>query len=361
MDATAAANMDRGSSEDESDSDDHIPLSVSLGHVSASRRPIVVVARPITTHKPGVPNAIAQKPPSNATGKRPIVSSAVHVVANKKQKKLRVAAAVPKPSVAKRMVKSGGHRLVPTQKVVSVPVSKPVANTQIVAKQVSSTDSDESSLENNNDDDISDDDSGPDTSSEEDDDSDDESASVDRERSVCTGTVPRGAVEVAAGVPIGILVSSPARLAVERLEAALAAIDSSSAPLRAQESIRASKDAFSESSVAPILDQLRSGSRLTDVHLSTLLILTSKIAANLAGVAGAEESIDIEVERFRRASHQVHGLWDHTLPQIELLAEAARKQQESSAFSARVSAQLLGSHTALADSFAKAIESLHKR
>ena len=261
--------------------------------------------------------------------------------------------------------KNRGCRLISSIPVVSKSVvSKPIVAKSIVAKPVPSACTSESSSADD-DDDMS---SQEDTSSEEDADSDDDddpvSVGSSSESTRHTETVPRAVAEVANVVVAegpGLAVSSTARLAVEKLVAALDSVDGSNAPLRAQESIRTSKDAIGSGSVVPILDELRNGSRLTDAHLNTLLTATSTIAATLAGVAGAEEHVDLEIERFRRASHQLHGIWENTLPNIELLAEATRKQQEASVFSARVASQLLGSHLAFADNFANIIQGLKRR
>ena len=297
--------MDRGSSsEDDSDSEDDMPLSISLGLVPG-RKPTAVVSK-LVASKP-----VASKAAVPKSGASKIVAARV---------------AVPNPSNASLKRPALSH---PAPSKRPKPNNAPIAVVAAVAanpKQVSITESGESSSEDD-DCDISDDDD-ENTSSEDDDDSDDDEPRARVDASI-TPTVPQRTTGVV-GVPVGIVVSSSARIAVERLEAALATLDSSRAPLRTQDSIRASKNVIS-GDVAPVLEQMRSGRRLTDVHVSSLLCALSTIAAKFAAIAGGDDAVDIEIETFRRASHQLHGIWDHTLPQIELLADATRKQQEAAA------------------------------
>jgi len=339
--------MDRGSSsEDDSDSEDDVPLSISLG-LATSRKPTAVMSK-----------LVASNPAASKAGTSTMV--AARVVASKPFN-----VPVPKPSNV-NLKRSALLQLASLKKPkpnnapgVAV-VAAVVANPSSIAKsaspiQVSSTGSDQSSSEDDNGD-VSDD-VGENTSSEDDDDSEDDEprARVDGRTTPMVSQRTNGVV----GSPVGILVSSPARIAVERLEAALAALDSSRAPLSAQGSIRDSKNVLS-GDVAPVLEQMRSGGRLTDVHVSSLLCALSSIAAKFAVVAGGDGAVDFEIETFRRVSHQLHGVWDHTLPQIELLADATRKQQEAAAYASRVASQVLGCHAALADNFAKAIEGLNR-
>jgi hypothetical protein len=148
-------------------------------------------------------------------------------------------------------------------------------------------------------------------------------------------------------------------LAVERLEAALAGIDETSVSLAAQEPVRKSKNAMS-TDAHDALRQMQSNGRLTDLHVNSLLAATSLVAMQLAQLVGREEDVDQEVRSFRRASQQLYAVWDTTLPQIEALADAARKQQDAAAHASRVAAELLGSHTALANGFANALENLKR-
>jgi uncharacterized tellurite resistance protein B-like protein len=100
---------------------------------------------------------------------------------------------------------------------------------------------------------------------------------------------------------------------------------------------------------------------LDESNANDLIERLSTAVANLAGVVSSSQSVDLEVDAFRRVSHQIHGVWDTTLPQIEALEAAVRESQESSARAARVAAELLGSHMALAGSVASSLEGLLDR
>jgi hypothetical protein len=83
-------------------------------------------------------------------------------------------------------------------------------------------------------------------------------------------------------------------------------------------------------------------------------------ALHLASVATVPDDLGHETQSFRRAAHQMENAWETTLPQLEALADAARKQQEAAAHASRVAAELLGSHTALANGVANALEDLKR-
>ena len=314
--------MDRGSSS-EDDSDDDVPLTVSLG-----------VARPKSVL---VGSSLAK------SAKRPLVAPSA-APAPKKAKP--AAKPVPKPA-AKPAPKPAAK---PAPKPTPKPAAKPPAKSppKPSPKTASST-SDLSSSEEEEDD-LSDDDE--DTSSEEDEDSDNESVPA---------PPPVPAPAPAPAIPVGILVSSPARTAVERLNAALQALDASSAPLEAQVSIEKSKT-FIPSGASDAMQKLCDGSPLTDAHVSCLLQAMSLAALQLTNVAAASSGgVDREVQSFRRAAHQMHVMWDNTLPQIEALADAARKQQDASAHAARIAAELLGTHTTMANTVANVLEDMKRR
>jgi hypothetical protein len=189
---------------------------------------------------------------------------------------------------------------------------------------------------------ISDDGSDSDPSSEADDASDDE------------GGRPQPIVAV------GIPVSSRARLALERLRDVTKRIDANSAPLGTQSKLSGALDALG--ACQSIKRVCEGGMKsLDESNANDLIEGLSKAAANLASVVSSSQSVDIEIDAFRRVSHQIHGVWDTTLPQIEAMEAIARESQESSARVARVAAELLGSHMALAGSVAASLEGLLDR
>ena len=362
--------MDRGSSSEEEDSEDNVPLAHALG--IARPKPVLVTSKSATaasTASTAATAATAASKTTQVSSKRPLAARASMSGSHAKRSKMVPAPAPkPQPKPGARPVLAKAVPSKPSAAASYVPEgSKPAAKPQ--AKHVSSTASGESSSESD-DDDLSggDDDEG--TSSEEDDESeddDDAAASVPARRSISATTTPRAppppasaaATTAVPAIPVGILVSSPARTAVERLDTALQALDSTSAPLSAQAGIQKSKRALS-GDVSAVIQKLSDGNRLTDAHVSSLLCATSLVAMNLASVAAGPDDVDREIQSFRRAAHQMHAAWDTTLPQLEALADASRKQQEAAAHASRVAAELLGSHAALANAVANALEGLKR-
>lgn len=357
-------------SEDEDDSEDNVPLSRAFG--VAHQKPVVT---PKSAAAATTANTAASKTTS-ATSKRPLaVGPSTSRVLSKRPK---VTPAPNPPSKPKPLPKPQPSKPAARSLVANVVSPKPQAaaspspsKQQVAkpsAKHVSSTGSEESSSESEEDDMSGDDDDDDETSSEEDDASEDDddtaaSAPVRRsraERGSTTHTLPPApAATAVATTAVGVLISSTARTAVERLNLALQALDSSNAPLSAQESIQKSKSVFS-GNISDVIQNLCDGKRLTNAHVSSLLHATSSVALQLACVASGSDDVDREIQSFRRSAHQMHGVWDSTLPQLEALADAARKQQEAAAHASRVAAELLGSHTALANGVANALENMKR-
>jgi hypothetical protein len=314
--------MDPGSSGDE-DSDD-VPLSVAAAALAPSSRGIPVLSGH-SKPKPVAPAAASAVPkpanpskPTKATGAAPSGSKPVK----------RPLPAKPHNNPAKRPANAGASS---SKKVV--PASRPKSKSK---DSESSSDDDESDAS------ISDEGSDSDPSSEADDASDDE------------GGRPQPIVAV------GIPVSSRARLALERLREVTKHIDANSAPLGTQSKLSGALDALG--ACQPIKSVCEGGMKsLDESNANDLIERLSTAVANLAGVVSSSQSVDLEVDAFRRVSHQIHGVWDTTLPQIEALEAAVRESQESSARAARVAAELLGSHMALAGSVASSLEGLLDR
>lgn len=350
--------MDRGSSSEEydEDSEDNVPIAVAFGTQRLGPAPTSKNTGTATTA------ATASKTTPVINSKRPLAEepTTTKLVVAKKPK------AAPEPSkTAARPVVAKPVSSKPPAAVSSASGSIQRSAAKAYTKHDSSTGSDDMSSESEADD-LSGD-NGDETSSEEDDesvDNDDDngaSASVQRRSAVgsTTRAPPPSATTTNAVPVVGVLVSSPARTAVERLNSALEALDGSSAPLGAQEGIRKSKRVFS-GDVSNVIQKLSEGNRLTDAHVSSLLCATSLVALQLASVAAGPGDVNREIQCFRRAAHQMHTTWDTTLPQLEALADASRKQQEAAAHASRVAAELLGSHTALANCVANALEDLKR-
>jgi hypothetical protein len=254
--------------------------------------------------------------------------------------------------------------------------TKTVAKPNVVAraaahKPTSSNSDDSASSESDDDESLSGSDDSHETSSEEDDDDDDvvrrtpvapsALARVPAAATAATAATAAAFAVTQAAVPVGVLVSSPARVAVERLEAALAAIDDRSAPLGAQDSLRRSKEALCQDTAHSALERLKSGARLDDASVNAMLLATSLIASQLAAVAAGPPDVDYEVQAFRRLAQTVSRTWHQTMPQIEDLAASAREQKEAAAATELTATRLLGAHSALASTVASALEGLQQQ
>jgi hypothetical protein len=312
--------MDPGSSGDE-DSDD-VPLSVAAAALASSSRGIPVLSGH-SKPKPVAPAAAVSKP---ANQSKPTKAHGAATSGSKPVK--RPLPSKPHNNPAKRPATASASS---TKKVV--PASRPKSKSK---DSESSSDDDESDAS------ISDEGSDSDPSSEADDASDDE------------GGRPQPIIAV------GIPVSSRARLALERLREATKRIDANSAPLGTQSKLSGALDALG--ACQSIKRVCEGGMKsLDESNANDLIEGLSKAAANLADVVSSSQSVDLEIDAFRRVSHQIHGVWDTTLPQIEAMEAIARESQESSARVARVAAELLGSHMALAGSVASSLEGLLDR
>ena len=205
------------------------------------------------------------------------------------------------------------------------------------------------------------------TSSEEDDDDDDTVPAVARRAIAAPAAAPAVATvatarlaqtATVAPVAVGIAIDSPARMAIERLEAALDAVDERSAPSSAQATIRRSKEALGGEANTAAIAAIKNGRRLNDASVNGMLAAMAAMAAQLAAIVARPMDVAHEIEQFRRAASAAHDVWSDTLPELERLANAAKKNAEAAAETDRAAARLLGQHAALSGSFASALEGL---
>ena len=159
---------------------------------------------------------------------------------------------------------------------------------------------------------------------------------------------------------MGIAIDSPARVAIERLEAALEAADERSAPSNAQATLRRSKEELGGEANIAAIEAIKNGRRLTDASVNAMLAAMAAMAAQLAAIVARPMDVSHEIEQFRRAASAAHDVWADTLPELERLANAAKKNAEAAAETDRAAARLLGQHTALSGSFASALEGLRR-
>lgn len=311
--------MDPGSSGDEEDSDD-VPLSVAAAALVSSSRGIPVLsghskpkpAAPAAAPKPANPTKLTKPPVAALSGSKRPLPPAAPKQNNKPAKRPAGASSTKK----------------------AMPPPKPRSKSK--DSESSSEDDDDSDAS------ISDDGSDSDPSSEADDASDDEGG---RHQPI---------------VAVGIPVSSRARLALERLRDVTTRLDANSAPLGTRSKLSGALDALG---ACQSIKRVCEGgvTSLDESNANDLIEGLSTAVANLAGVVSSSQSVDLEIDAFRRVSHQIHGVWDTTLPQIEAMEAMARELQGSSARAARVAAELLGSHMALAGSVASSLEGLLDR
>jgi hypothetical protein len=290
-------------SSDEDDIDDTVPLSATLALASSSRAIPSLVARP--------------KPPATSVAKQ-------------------TGTPKPKPTIQKKEIKR------PKEKAAPAPVAKP--SVKPTSKPKKSTSSDVDSSESSEEDDcsdsmVSDEDEG--TSSEEDDQSDDEHTRA------TTGVVP-----------VGLLLPSTTKTALQRLRDAIDRFDPRSAPLGLQDHTTAMKRGFDDSLVMRASSETTT--RLSNTDTCALLETVARAAEKLTAIAASKHDVDTEIECFRRISIQMHTVWESTLPQIEILDEAVRVNQESAMRASRAASELMGGHVALVGAVASSLEALKK-
>jgi len=337
--------MDIGSSGGEDDDSDCLPLSIAAATATTS------------SNVRGIPCLTANRP-------KPKPSAIRRSLKPKSAEKL--AATQTKPSICKRLATT--HPTQPNHAAKKVNVCGAAGATTTTRrphrrKSPAVASASVSSSSSNDDDDeasVSDDDDSGTTSSEEDDEgSDDEE---EDEFQTSTPSRPHEAESVSKGatavpVAVGVAISSKTTLALERLRAATGLVDPMSAPLGTSKKL---SDAIFEVDSSEQIKFACSGDNvsLTETGMNELIQSVSNAAVLLAENAAKTQDVDVEVEAFRRVSHQIHGVWSATLPTIELLEASVREANESATRASRVAAELLGTHVTLANSIASSLESL---
>lgn len=343
--------MDPGSSGSDGEDSDDTPLSVVAGirtvcpsrsipslsgHSKPHKQPpapkqVASAAAPAAA--PAVARAAASAPPKSAKQastkpttkagaplKRPHPSGSAQPAAKK---------ATPKPKVGAQP--SGS-------KTSATPLQRPVVKAGSKPKSRSNNSSSESS------------ESDEESLSEE---SDNETSSEDDERS--DEEEDRNPQPV-----VGVLVSSRAKLALERLRDATKRIDPSAAPIGTSKKL---SGALSALEACEVLKNVCDGhkSSLSEANANEVIEGISSVATNLADAAASNQKVEVEIEAFRRVANQIHAVWDTTLPQIEILDAAVNEAHQSAARASRVAAELLGAHITLASSVASSLEGLLDR
>jgi hypothetical protein len=315
----------RTSDDDDDDIDENIPLSRATGLAQSSRT---------------IPSLVASSA-SKSTTKSPVVR-----VADPVSKPFK-----PNPFIAKKVKPKNAAVAVPSQRVTSKPQPRPKQkhspDTKATKKPKASTSSDVNSSSSSEDDESeSMSDENEETSSEEDDGSDE-----DCERR----STPSKGVPV-----VGIVLPTTTRCALQRLKDAIDGLDPCSAPLGCQDRTAAVKRDIEGSGV--FLSSFDDNKTTLSQSETCLLLETVVTAAErLACLAAAKDDVASEISSFRRVASHMHTVWESTLPQIEILDEAVRLNQESAARASRAAGELMGSHSALVNALASSLEGLKRR
>ena len=155
-------------------------------------------------------------------------------------------------------------------------------------------------------------------------------------------------------------VSDSTKSALTRLVNSINDIEDETAPLGSRNSLTAAKKAIENCEALKKLKSIDTN-KINEESFNELLCGVAMAANSLAAASSSVQSVDVEIEAFRRLTYQIYNVWEDTLPAMERLDCAISKANESAAHASRIASEMITTQLTLAKTVTRTLEGLIQR